>query len=132
MERSFMLSSSDSKFEGFSTEDIEISRKRMNEVQKHMVDENESDISVSKSNSEETESSGIDSEDDFTPEWSKKLKNVFINNFSEETRSTHSLSQEAKPLDVFFSFFPACLFEVITAETNHYTECKQAGKKDSM
>lgn len=68
-----MLRSSDSRFEGFSTEDIEILRKRMNEVQKHMVNENELDISETESsNSEETESGDSDSKDDFTPEWSIK------------------------------------------------------------
>ncbi|XP_036364210.1 piggyBac transposable element-derived protein 5-like [Octopus sinensis] len=134
MERSFMPSSCDSEFESFSTEDMEISSEILNEVQEHVVDENESDISEyeTESDSEETEGSDVDSEDDFTPEWSKELKEVFINNFSEETGSTHSLSQEAKPLDFFYLFFPECLFEAITAETNRYAECKQAGKKDSL
>lgn len=49
----------------------------MNEVQKHVVNKNESDISISEtesSDSKETERSNSDSENNFTSEWSKDLK----------------------------------------------------------
>eukprot|EP00106_Octopus_bimaculoides_P016821 XP_014784263.1 PREDICTED: branched-chain-amino-acid aminotransferase, cytosolic-like [Octopus bimaculoides] len=66
-----MLSNTDSKFEGFSMEHMKKSSKIMSELQKRVVYENESDISVSKtrsSYSEETEHGDNNSEGDFTPE----------------------------------------------------------------
>lgn len=59
-----------------STENMEKLSKCRSQLQKH-VHENKSDICVSETESSNSE----DSKNESIPEWNKKFKNIFINDF---------------------------------------------------
>lgn len=98
MDRSFILSSCEDNFEGFSAEDFEKS-KFSTERKSQVVFENELDVSLSDSgdyNSEDSDDTKKESE--FVLEWSENLKTaVSFSNFCEGTGPNHNLAKERKP-----------------------------------
>ena len=86
------------------------------------MDNEDSDIDVSEveDESDENDESGSEGEGDEPVEWSDRLRNIHVDDFTSPVGITFELGHEAREIDVFKMFFNDEILNVIVRETNRY------------
>ena len=94
------------------------------------MDNKDSDIDVSEveDESDENDESGSEGEGDEPVEWSDRLRNIHVDDFTSPVGITIELGNEAREIDVFKMFFNDEILNVIVRETNRYARQKLAGQ----
>ena len=94
------------------------------------MDNEDSDIDVSEveDESDENDESGSEGEGDEPVEWSDRLRNIHVDEFTSPVGITFELGNEAREIDVFKMFFNDEVLNVIVRETNRYARQKLAGQ----
>ena len=89
------------------------------------MDNEDSDVDVSEveDESDENDESGSEGESDDEPvnEWSDRLRNIHVDDFTSPVGITFEIGNEAREIDVFKMFFNDEILNVIVRETNRYT-----------
>ena len=89
----------------------------------------ESDIDVSEVEDESDENeSGSESEGNEVGEWTDRLHNIHLEDFTLPVGIMFEIGNEARELDVFKKFFNDEILNVIVRETNRYARQKLAGE----
>ena len=119
-------------------EPMEISREEYDNIfgssDEEMSNE-DSDIDVSELEDESDENdesgsesaSGSESESDEEVEWTDRLQNIHLEDFTSPVGITFEIGNEARELDVFKKLFNDEILNVIVRETNRYARQKLAG-----
>lgn len=97
------------------------------------MDGGDSDIDVSEMGDESDESeseseSEIESEGDEQIEWTNRLRNIDVQEFTSPVGITFELGNEAREVDVFKMLFDDDIVNVIVTETNRYARQKLSGE----
>ena len=85
-----------------------------------------SDIDVSER--DENDESGSESKGDEAVEWTDRLQNIHLEDFTSPVGITFEIGNEARELDAFKKFFDDEILNVIVRETNRYARQKLAGE----
>ena len=114
-------------------EPMEISREDFEDIfgssDEEMSNE-DSDIDVSEveDESDENDTSGSESEGDEPVEWTNRLRNIHMEDFTSPAGITFEIGNEARELDIFKLFFNDEILNVIVRETNRYARQKLVGE----
>ena len=86
------------------------------------------DVSEVEDESDENDESGSESEGDEAVEWTDRLHNIHLEDFTSPVGITFEIGNEARELDVFKKFFNDEILNVIVRETNRYARQTLAGE----
>ena len=94
------------------------------------IDNEDSDIDVSEVEDEsvENDESGSEGQGDEPVEWSNRLRNIHVDDFTLPVGVRFEIGNKAREIDVFKMFFNDEILNVIVRETNHYARQKRAGQ----
>lgn len=107
----------------FGSSDEEMSKDSDIDVSELEDESDENDESGSGSKS----ASGSESESDEAVEWTDRLQNIHLEDFTSPVGITFEIGNEARELDVFKKLFNDEILNVIVRETNRYARQKLAG-----
>lgn len=114
-------------------EPMEMSREDFDDIfgsSDEEMNNEDSDIDVSEveDESDENDTSGSESEGDEPVEWTNRLRNIHMEDFTSPAGITFEIGNEAREIDIFKLFFNDEILNVIVRETNRYARQKLVGE----
>ena len=92
-------------------------------------DDSDIDVSELEDESDENDESGSESESDEAVEWTDRLQNIHLEDFTSPVGITFEIGNEARELDVFKKLFNDEILNVIVRETKPLCSAKTGRRR---